>query len=92
MWVLHVLGRGSFLFWPITHMGHKTGVKYTIYTHLKTSQISQNSLPLFLEYHLKGTIFYTLNIPVSTYVIEGNLGVKLPTSGKMQQQLWKESN
>jgi len=52
-------------------MGHKTGIKYTIYTHLKTSQISQNSLPLFLEYHLKGTIFYTLNIPVSNYVIEG---------------------
>ena len=68
-------------------MGHKTGFKYTIYTHLKTSQISQNSLPLFLEYHLKGTIFYTLNIPVSNYVIEGNLRVKLESLSRNNTQI-----
>jgi len=73
-------------------MGHKTGVKYTIYTHLKTSQISQNSLPLFLEYHLKGTIFFNPKYTSFKLRYRRNLGVKLPTSGKMQQQLWKESS
>ena len=87
------------MFWDGVHLYFDSSLTWAIkrasnipFTHISKHLKSLNSLPLFLEYHLKGTIFYTLNIPVSTYIIEGNLGVKLPTSGKMQQQLWKESN